>query len=102
MRPENDEKRYLRNAFVVTALLVSIPLVWGAVRGFPEGFYVFLVPPMAGFLVLAYALENSVRRHRERIESLERRLREREEIEAHGTPRTTMPPFDPGARRERR
>jgi hypothetical protein len=52
-------------------VLFAIPLVYGAIQGFPKEFYIYMVPPLAGLLVIVYALENSVRHLRKRIELLE-------------------------------
>lgn len=71
MALETHEKPYLRNAFVVGSVLFAIPLVYGAFQGFPKDFYLYMVPPLAGLLVIVYALENSIRHLRQRIELLE-------------------------------
>ena len=68
---ETNEKHYLRNSFVAGAILFGIPLVYGAFRGFPKEFYIYMVPPLAGLLVIVYALENSVKHLRQRVELLE-------------------------------
>ena len=97
MSPESNEKSYLRGAFVVGSLLIAGPLVYGALRGFPENFYAFGVPMLGGLLVFVYALENSIRVLRARIDELERRARERE-LEPPA-PEIRRDVFDPGARR---
>jgi hypothetical protein len=79
MALETNEKQYLRNSFLVGAALFAIPLVYGAIREFPKEFYIFTVPPLAGLLVIVYALENSVRHLRRRIELLEDEVK-------HGAP----------------
>jgi hypothetical protein len=68
---ETNEKSYLRNAFISGALLIAAPLAFGAFQGFPKEFYVFTVPSLAGLLVIVYALENSIRHLRVRLEILE-------------------------------
>lgn len=98
MAPESNEKSYLRNAFVAGSLLIGAPLIYGAVRGFPEGFYAFAVPILGGCLLFVYALENSIRAFRERIEQLERRERERS-LPPPAAPAPRREVFDPGARR---
>jgi hypothetical protein len=75
---ESNEKAYLRSAFLAAAILIAIPLAYGSIRGFPKDYYIFTVPTVAGFLLVIYALENSVRHLRERIERLEEAERERE------------------------
>ncbi|MFN0206351.1 MAG: hypothetical protein ACKVS6_08545 [Planctomycetota bacterium] len=75
--PETNEKNYLRNAFIAGAILIAIPLAYGSAKGFPKDYYIFIVPPLAGFLVIVYALENSVRHLRGRIELLEEDARDR-------------------------
>lgn len=90
---EADEKQYLRNAFIIGAMLVAMPLAYGSFRGFPRDFYIFFVPPLAGLLVIVYALENSIRRMRTRIEGLEDYCRDQSErVEQRPAHR----PFDPG------
>jgi hypothetical protein len=97
---ETNEKLYLRNAFLAGSIFIAIPLVYGAIRGFPEWFYAFGVPFLGGLLIFIYALENSIRGLRARIESLERREREREREreDEPKEPPPRRPPFDPGAR----
>lgn len=73
---ESNEKAYLRGAFAVGALLIAVPLAWGSFRGFPKDFYIFSVPPIAGMLVIVYALENSIRHLRARIDLLEEEVRD--------------------------
>ncbi|MBI3817915.1 MAG: hypothetical protein HY286_04430 [Planctomycetes bacterium] len=92
---ESNEKAYLRGAFICGALLIAGPLFYGSVRGFPKDFYIYFVPPIAGLLVIAYALENTSRHLRARIELLEDAERDRADprtrTEAH-------PRFDSGRR----
>jgi hypothetical protein len=68
---ETNEKSYLLNSFVAGAFLICIPLAYGAMREYPKEYYVFHVPPLAGLLVIVYALENSIKHLRARIELLE-------------------------------
>lgn len=69
---ESNEKSYLAGAFVVGAVCISLPLAYGSIRGFPKDFYMFSVPPIAGIIIILYAVENSIRRLRARLEALEK------------------------------
>jgi hypothetical protein len=75
---EPREQRYLRHAFLLGALLLAVPIAWGAIRGFPRELLVFALPALLGLVVLVHALENSIRELRERVRDLERREEERE------------------------
>ncbi|HKE01326.1 MAG TPA: hypothetical protein VKE69_09975 [Planctomycetota bacterium] len=90
---EPPEQRTLRHAFVAGAVLLAVPIAYGAIYGYPRELVVFALPALAGLVVLVHALENSVRSLRERIRELERRSRERPEDE------TTPPPNEPGPHR---